>query len=162
MGNKNQKHLKPVKELIQSKTDVLNPKLNENLIWLDPNVNNAENLVYQKEIKNLNKFKLFPFLKTKDCLLKLQDIKFEKTYILVSGSLSREFFEELEKIINEILICPLIIVFTSTKKLNLIKKNILSLDKFSFFDINFVFDDFFKFNNLLLSQNKYKPHHKKK
>ena len=36
------------------------------------------------------------------------------------------------------------------------------MDKFSFFDINLVFDDFFKLNNLLLSQNKYKPNYKEK
>ena len=78
MENKSASHLKHSKELIKSPTSELNKKINENLIWLDPNVNNAENLFYQKEIKNMNKFKLFPFVKTKECISKLKEIKFKR------------------------------------------------------------------------------------
>ena len=94
MGNKhgkNVKHLEPVQSIKKSKTAEITPKpINENLIWLDPNVNNPENLYYQKEIKELNKFHLFFYTKTQECLEKLKEIKFQKTYILISGSLSKE------------------------------------------------------------------------
>ena len=139
MGNKHTKHLAPVQPLKKSQTVEITPKppkpINENLIWLDPNVNNPENLYYQREIKEINKFHLFLFTNTKECIeciSKLKTIHFQKTYILVSGSLSKEFFIEFEKIINEILICPKVIIFTSKSKLNLIKKNILGLEKFPF------------------------------
>ena len=117
-------------------------------------------MLYQQKINDMNKFNLFLFTKTRDCILKLKTIQFEKTYILVSGSLSKEFFEEFERIISEILICPTIIIFTSTKKLNLIKKNLLNLTNFHFYDINLVFDFFFEVENKLLSQIKYEPNPK--
>ena len=164
MGNKHTKHLAPVQPLKKSQTVEITPKppkpINENLIWLDPNVNNPENLYYQREIKEINKFHLFLFTNTKECISKLKTIHFQKTYILVSGSLSKEFFIEFEKIINEILICPEVIIFTSKSKLNLIKKNILGLEKFSFFDVNLLFDDFYKVYTKLSSEDIYKPNYK--
>ena len=89
----------------------------------------------------------------------MKEIEFIKTYIIVSGSLSKDFFIEFEKLIDEIKVCPIIIIFTSTKKLNLIKKNIISLDKFSLFDINLVFDEFTKLRSQLLLKDLYQPHY---
>ena len=98
MGNKHAKHLEPVKEIKKSQTVEINPKpINENLFWLDPNVNNPENLYYQREIKEMNKFHLFLFTNIKECISELKKIQFQKTYILISGSLSKEFFMEFEK-----------------------------------------------------------------
>ena len=77
----------------------------ENLIWLDPYVDSDENLLYQKQIANINKFELFCFTKTSECMEKLKKIKFKKTYILISGSVLKEFFTEFEKILNSIKIC---------------------------------------------------------
>ena len=159
MGNNQiKKHqlFRPVNETKKSFTMITNlPK--ENLIWLDSNINSKENLFYQSIIDDTNKFKLSSFTNIQESMDKLKSIKFEKTYIVVSGSLSKEFFFEFEKIINEVKICPIIIIFTSKKKLNLIKKNILDLEKFSFFDMNLVFDDFSFFNNVLLFEDIYKP-----
>ena len=168
MGNKGNKHKnkKPVEytpsiqksKTIYKKTN-LSDVVKDNLIWLDAQVKNVENEYYQEEILNLNRFELFTFTKIKDCISKLKEIEFKKTYIIISGSLSTDFFIEFEKIINEIKICPIIIIFTSPKTLNLIKKNIISLDKFSLFDINLVFDDFYKVRSQLLLKDLYQPHY---
>ena len=158
MGNSSPKHEKH--EVVKEPKPIPQVKKSQNLIWLDANVNNEENMLYQQKINQLNKFNLFLFTKTRDCILKIKSIQFEKTYILVSGSLSKEFFEEFERIINKILICPTIIIFTSTRKLNLIKKNILNLNNFHFYDINLVFDFFSGVENKLLSQIKYEPNPK--
>ena len=160
MGNKQQKTIKnkeDVNDLLKKqKTNKLYNDYNENILWLDKNVNNLENSFYQSLIMEKNTFKLSTFTEIKDCISKLKQIKFEKTYILLSGSISKDFFIEFEKIIGEIKINPIIIIFTSEEKLNLIKKNILSLDKFTLFDINLVFDNYNKIVNQIESQNSYK------
>ena len=130
-----------------------------NLIWLDPNVYNSENNLYQDSLKELNKFKLFTYTQTKDCLSRLKTIYFQKTFIIMSGSISQEFFIEFEKIMDEILVCPIIMIFTSVKKFNSIKKNIISLDKFSLFNMNLVFAQFNDVKNELLLENKYIPNY---
>ena len=126
MGNKQQKTIKnneDVNDLLKKqKTNKLYNDYNENILWLDKNVNNLENSFYQSLIMEKNTFKLSTFTEIKECISKLKQIKFEKTYILLSGSISKEFFIEFEKIIGEIKINPIIIIFTSKEKLNLIKK----------------------------------------
>lgn len=129
-------------------------KNKENVLWLDFNVNNEENSKYQDIIIKMNKFYLFVFTETKKCLLILKEIRFIKTYIIISGSKSEEFFKEFEKIIGEIKVNPIIIIFTSTITLNSIKTNIMNLDKFTLFDTNLVFDNFEKVKNILISQKK--------
>lgn len=141
MGNNNQ----PNKNL---------PKL----IWLDQRVNNSENSYYQKNLIGLKKYEIYAYTKTKDCIEKLKQLKFVKTYIIISGSISKEFFAELEKIINIIRVCPVIMIFTSESKMNLIKANIISLDKFSFFNINYVYCSFEEVQNRLISQDIYHFH----
>ena len=60
-----------------------------NLIWLDRLVNNKENSEYKKIIEGLNKFELSTFTNTKECIEKLRTLKFVKTYIIISGSISK-------------------------------------------------------------------------
>ena len=91
-----------------------------NLIWLDSKVDNNKNLSYQEEIKN--KFNVSFYGKTEDCISKLKTIDFEKTFILVSDSLSKELFRGLKKVINEIKTCPEIIVFINDNHLEAAKK----------------------------------------
>ena len=146
----------------ESEPEDNNEKINkslEKLIWLDPNVNNRENLFYQIILLNSRKFELFTFTETKDCIEKLKAIEFIKTYIIINHSKLREFFIEFEKIINSIKICPEIIIFTSQNKLNLIMKNIYNLDKFSLFNNNLIFNDFEKVLNKLISEDKYIPNY---
>ena len=161
MGNnqlKNKNYLEPIKKVKKSHSLYSNFKFPlENLIWLDKNVYSEENLFYQSIIVDSNRFKLYVFTSVEESIKQLKKIKFVKTYIVVSGSLSRDFFIEFEKIINEVLLCPTIIIFTSKKSFNLIKKNILNLENFSFFDINLVFNDFSFYNNIISTENIYKP-----
>ena len=153
MGNEVINKVEPKKE-VEKKPKPTKKLAEQNLIWHDRGVNSEENLFYQSLIKE--KFNLYLFTNVKESVNKLKTILFQKTYILVSGSLSKVFFFELEKIINEIMICPIIIIFTSRNKFDIIKKNILGLDNFSFFDMNLVHNDFFFIQNLLLLENKYK------
>ena len=114
-----------------------------NLLWVDAKMNNIENKYYQNMINKIKAIKLFTFTNINDCINKLLEKdfkKFKKTFIMVSGSLSSEFFNAIENNLDKILVMPVIIIFTSESKKNIIKKNILSLTKFSLFDMNLVFD----------------------
>ena len=73
-------------------SDIEKDKGNFNLLWLDSNVNNSENSLYQKIIKKNPHIKLLTFIDTIACINQIKEINFEKTVIIISGSLSREFF----------------------------------------------------------------------
>lgn len=120
----------------------LNDRDMPNLLWIDSKVDNYENYEYQQQIKNLNAFKLEKFTKIDECIEKLKKIKFKKTFIIVSGSFSKEFFTKMEGIVNELKVIPKILIFTSLRRYKEIKANILNLDTFDLFDINLVFDYF--------------------
>ena len=138
MGAKSGKNMEKIleKEDIKIKKSKTLPIITEksdkeNLIWLDYNVGNEENSFYLNELSTSDKFKnICTFQKTKECIKKLKTIQFEKTKIIISGALSKEFFMQFENEIDKMKICPKIIIFTSKKKVNLIKENIISLDKF--------------------------------
>ena len=165
MGSKSGKNMGKIdeKDIKIKKSKTLPIKTEEskdkvNLIWLDYNISNAENSFYLNELSISHKFKnIFTFQKTKDCIKKLKRIQFEKTKIIVSGALSKEFFIQFENEIDKIKICPKIIIFTSKNKLDLIKANIISLDKFFFYDMNLVFADFSHVQKMLLSNDEYLP-----
>ena len=134
----------------------------EKLIWL--NENKTENILFQGQIMDIKNFEeRFDFCfctKINDCLEILKKMKYEKIYIIISALLAKQFFIELEKIINEIIICPVILIFSSKKKLDPIRNEIINLEKFPLFDINLVYDNINKLKNKLsLLQDKYKSSH---
>ena len=125
---------------------------NSTLLWLDSNVNNSENTQYQNLIKKVSKIKFYAFTKINDCIQKLITIKYEKTFILVSGSLSNKFFDEIEKIENRLEVIPDIIIFTSNS-FNAIKQNILFHDKCNLFNPNSIFESFIPIKEALKGQS---------
>ena len=129
-----------------------------NLLWLDPKINNDENREYQRIIKRIRKITFYPFTDIKLCIDKLKQIKFEKTFVLVSGSLSNDFFIEIEKNINIINVLPVIMIFTSYRKANIIKQNILNLN-YKLFDINLIFSNFESVIQNLKYKKVYEPNH---
>ena len=92
-----------------------------NVIWIDANIKNEENQEYQKDFKKEFK-KFFPYIKVKDGINKLKEIKFKETYLITSGSLYPEFISDFKKNLNDIYNIPKIIIFCATKE-NLIKNN---------------------------------------
>ena len=129
---------------------------NCNLLWLDKNVNNCENIYYQDLIKKITKIKFSPFIEINDCINKLKKIEFEKTFVLVSGSLSNDFFIELEKNINIIKVLPVIMIFTRLRNVKSIKNNKIN-NNFKLFDIDLVFYTFDQIKNQLKIKNVYSP-----
>ena len=120
---------------------------NSTLLWLDSNVNNSENKEYQNLIKKISKIKFYVFTKINDCIQKLITIKYEKTFVLVSGSLSSKFFAEIEKIENSLEVIPTIMIFTSNS-FYVIKQNIL-FHKCNLFNVNLIFESFIPIKEVL-------------
>lgn len=119
-----------------------------NILWLDINVNNYENTEYQKIIKKAPQISLYTFTNLDECIQKLIQIKYEKTYILVSGSLSSKFFTEIEKIEKNLEVIPIIIIFTSHIS-PVIKQNIIFHDKYNLFNESLVFKNFIPIKEVL-------------
>ena len=113
-----------------------------NVLWVDPNVNNQKNTNYQEILSKIPQFSLTKYTNVGETISYLKSINFKKTFIIVSGSFSKEFFISLGEIINELKVAPKIIIFTSFEKFIMIMQNILSLDKYDLFDINLVYDNF--------------------
>ena len=86
-----------------------------NYIWIDPNINNSENSEYTKNLSKIyaNISKISFFTNIKDSMKFFQNIKFNLTYIIVSGSLFSQFILELKNLENKISTVPKIIIFTS-------------------------------------------------
>ena len=87
-------------------------KKNIDYIWVDSNIGNSENSEYVKKLsKKYDNISTFP--NVKDALTCLQKIKFNLTYVIVSGSLFDKFISILKDIENTISKVPKIIIFTS-------------------------------------------------
>ena len=95
-------------------------KINNNIlniiIWIDPNINNKENTKYLKQLESYKNKKVHPFNNISDALEQIKKIKFEETYIIVSGSLYSEFIKKLKENIRDIYVIPKIIIFTLNKE----------------------------------------------
>ena len=86
--------------------------LNKFYIWIDQKINNSENYKYAEYLyKNYSQIQFFNNIK--DAMKFLKKIEFNLTYIIVSGSLFKEFIFEIKSIENKIFTAPKIIIFTS-------------------------------------------------
>ena len=101
-------------------------------IWVDKKISNSENSLYSKNLS-----KAYPnisfFDNIKDAMKYLQKIKFNLTYIIVSGSLFLDFISDIKNIEDKISTCPKLIIFTSESTKEKIK-NIKEIND-SFYNI---------------------------
>ena len=130
-----------------------------NILWLDAQINNPENKKYQEKIKKINQIKFLPFTETKDCIDTLKSIRYEKTFIIVSGSLLNEFYQELQKLMDQLEVVPEILVFTSQKRIISTKEKIIEGNN-SLFNVNSVYNFFDPVKNRLKRENLYNSEHK--
>ena len=84
-------------------------------IWVDSKIKNSENSEYAKNLSKTYANISF-FDNIKDAIKYLQKIKFDLTYIIVSGKLFAEFITELKNCEKTISTVPKIIIFTSEKR----------------------------------------------
>ena len=157
MGNEEKKKCK-TEVAINNAMDIPDSKdyLNCHLLWLDKKVNNSENIDYKQYIEKIEQIKFSSFTEISDCIDKLTKIEFEKTFVLVSGSLAKDFFIEIEKNINKLKVIPVIMIFTSLRRTYYIKELIINLN-YNLFDINLLFTDFDSIKKQLKIKDKNSP-----
>ena len=99
---------------------IIKEKIEKNILWIDPNINNEENKKYSEDLKTdlkiKNTFNIELFKKVSESIDYLKAIKFEETKIIISGRLYSNFIKNFKENILEMYVAPKILVFTSNKK----------------------------------------------
>ena len=88
-----------------------------NVIWIDSNIDNAENSKYRKELESFGYLKLICFKDTNEAIDYLKTIQFIETKIIISGKLYIEFIKLFIEYLRNINVIPKIIIFTNKKEL---------------------------------------------
>ena len=126
---------KITKETVQIPEPSINPI--NNVIWIDKNINrnNEENENYLKYLKIKN-FTIYKCENIKSGLDIIKKIKFEDTYIIVSGSFYQDFILNFKNNLKDFYVIPKIIIFTWDKNLFLEKNaNIKNIIEDSFYNL---------------------------
>jgi hypothetical protein len=92
------------------------------VIWVDSNINNAENIMYSMELKLMLDSSIKRYKTIKSAINFLKTVKFVETKIIISGRLYSEFIEQYKNIVASLNTIPKIIIFMSRKDL-FIKNN---------------------------------------
>jgi hypothetical protein len=127
------------------------------LIWLDKEVNGIYNKSNQDLIKNVGNIQLITVTDVKTCMIKIKEIKFKKTIIMVSAKLAQSLFKSFMNDLTDIYIIPKIIVFTSKDTMKKIQTDPKDLIKFPFFKKNLVICQLGVLVNELQKESIYQP-----
>ena len=127
------------------------------LIWLDKEVNSVFNKSNQDLIKNVGNIQLITVTDVKTCMIKIKEIKFKKTIIMVSAKLALSLFKSFMNDLTDISIIPKIIVFTSKDTMKKIQKDPKDLIKFPFFKKDLVICQLGVLVNELKKESIYQP-----
>ena len=84
----------------------------EKLVWIDRNINNDENKIYQEILRDMN-FELYALENENEGINEIKKFKFERINLLISGSLFKNFINLIKKEKVKISCSLNIIVFTS-------------------------------------------------
>ena len=127
------------------------------LIWLDKEVNSVFIKSNQDLIKNVGNIQLITVTDVKTCMIKIKEIKFKKTIIMVSARLAESLFKSFMNNLTDISIIPKIIVFTSKDTMKKIQKDPKDLIKFPFFKKDLVICQLGVLVNELQKESIYQP-----
>jgi len=86
-----------------------------NIIWVDPNVDNPENSNYLDELKLLGLNKINTFKAVENSITYIKGIKFEETFVILSGKIYIEFIEKFKENLKKICVIPKMIIFLRHK-----------------------------------------------
>ena len=85
------------------------------IIWIDPNVNNQENISYIKELTSIESIKPKTFTNISEAINYMKTIKFEEIKIIINSGYYSPFVKSFKENIILMYFAPKIIVFTSDK-----------------------------------------------
>ena len=133
-----------------------------NIIWIDKNIDNAENSNYLNEFISLG-YKVKTFKNIPEAINEIKKLHFEETFIIVSGSLYIKFILELQKIIKNLCIIPKIIIFTSNKERFLkYNKDHLNIINDKFYNLGGIRTSFEEILSFILNKIEYNNNNQEK
>ena len=121
------------------------------LVWIDNNINNIENCLYQKIFLEIENIDVKCFDNVGEGIEFLKTIIFERTLIITSGSIYSEFYQKFKENINKLKIVPRIIIFTSDKNKFIKNNNNLPIND-TFYNVGGVEDTFSPIKEFVLSK----------
>ena len=146
--------------LLLSKTNKIysnNSKSNVDpeLIWIDYNIDNGENTIYQKMLKEILSYKGFKTII--DGINEIKKIKFKKVMLMLTSSIFYDFIPIFEREKNTIFCCLNVIVFTRKEKIAEVEQFCKENKKISsgyLFDKTKIFDDIEKIKEFIKQTKK--------
>ena len=129
------------------------------IIWIDQNVNSDCSRRYQNLVQNYKNIEFKGFTDVeKGVNYIMENVKFHKTIIIVSGRLFPDFYDKFKYNIRNMIVIPKVIIFTGdVEKFNMYNKDKEGI-KDPFFNIGGVVDNFENLKKFVEnSLNKYNP-----
>lgn len=127
------------------------------LVWLDSSVNDKYNKENQEMIKKIGNIELITCTKVSECIKEILKIKCKKSIIMVSAKLAKSLFNKIDENIDKLSIIPRVIIFTSKKTMDSIKKNPKEFQNFPFFKKDLVITQLGVLVKALQKEIKYEP-----
>ena len=149
-------------------TKIIEKLNNKVIIWIDENYDNKENNFYYKLLNSNKKLIIYRFNNVNSAFKFIcfkEEFKFKEIFIIVSGSLYPQYYNELKLKINDVIFLPICCIFTSFNKEKEIRLNKINIKgvkdpfynkegvKNNFMDCIQAFEKYILFYNSKLSKN---------
>ena len=127
------------------------------LVWLDSSVNDKYNKEKKEIKKKIENIELITCTKVSECITEILKIICKKSIIMVSAKLAKSLFNKIDENIDKLSIIPRVIIFTSKKTMDSIKKNPKEFQNFPFFKKDLVITQLGVLVKELQKEIKYEP-----
>ena len=67
------------------------------ILWIDKEIEKMKNKEYIEELENINEFNVITFKEVDNAIIKIKEIKFVETYIIINNDMYYDFIQEFKK-----------------------------------------------------------------
>ena len=124
------------------------------IVWVDQQINSKQNKQYKEMLVSLGNFKIKYFTDVNEAMVHLKSIKYEETFIIVSGRLYTDLIGNLIKNFVDLSIIPKIVVFTSKEGKVSINENSKELNNGNYFHFGGIASGFGPIKEFILKNTK--------
>ena len=121
-------------------------KASPKVIWIDEALESLENKEYAQKLNSFGSFETYLFTNVDQAIVNMKLIKFQQTFIIVSGKLYYpEFVEKFKDNIKDMCFAPKILIFTKNKQDFVMTSRIQNNTFYNFGGVYDRFDDIIEF-----------------
>ena len=121
-------------------------KASPKVIWIDEALESLENKEYAQKLNSFGSFETYLFTNVDQAIVNMKLIKFQQTFIIVSGKLYYpEFVEKFKDNIKDMCFAPKILIFTKNKHDFVMTSRIQNNTFYNFGGVYDRFDDIIEF-----------------